>query len=92
MAGMKISLVSAMRARDVSQPRAADEAAAERTDAATAVSRPKPDTRLAASEQAPAETDVTSESAPPGQHLAAQPQAEDCRQRVSTDRRRGRRR
>jgi len=40
MAGMKISLESAMRARDVSRPRAADDAAAERTEAAAAGSKP----------------------------------------------------
>ena len=38
---MKISLDSAMRARDVSEPRAADEAAAEQAEAAIAAGRPK---------------------------------------------------
>jgi hypothetical protein len=37
---MKISLDSAMRARDVSEPRAADEAAAERAEAAIVAGRP----------------------------------------------------
>jgi hypothetical protein len=40
MAAMKISLDSAMRARDVSEPRAADEAAAEQAEAAIVAGRP----------------------------------------------------
>ena len=39
MAAMKISLDSAMRARDVSEPRAADEAAAEQAEAAIVAGR-----------------------------------------------------
>jgi hypothetical protein len=56
MAGMKISLDSAMRARDVSQPRTADEAAAERTEAAIAPGKPESGTRPATSSQVPAST------------------------------------
>ena len=75
MAAMKISLDSAMRARDVSQPRTTDEATAERTDAAKAVSKPGPGARptpsalalggRAAGGLAPAtRADLASESAP----------------------------
>ena len=45
MAGMKISLDSAMRARDVSEPRAADEAAAEEAEAAIVAGRAAHGTR-----------------------------------------------
>ena len=54
MAAMKISLDSAMRARDVSQPRTADEAVAERAEAARAASKPESGTRLATGNQAAA--------------------------------------
>ncbi len=47
MAGMKISLDSAMRARDVSQPQRADEEAAELAEAAIADGRPLNDNQPA---------------------------------------------
>src|SRR5215472_7933270 len=55
MAGMKISLDAAMRARDVSQPRGADEVAAQLADAPFADRRPAvtPARRVQAQEPAP---------------------------------------
>src|SRR5262245_45318779 len=73
MAGMKISLDSAMRARDVSQPRAADEAAAERTEAAIAASKPGPGASPAPSDQVPA-SKVDPAASPAGQPQADGPQ------------------
>jgi hypothetical protein len=73
MAGMKISLDSAMRARDVSQPRAADEAAAERTEAAVAASNPGSGNRPAPSGQAAATT-PNPESTPADQSQADGPE------------------
>jgi hypothetical protein len=54
MAGMKISLDSAMRARDVSQPGPADDAVAEQREAAIAASKREPGTRPATSSHAAA--------------------------------------
>ncbi|HEY2076472.1 MAG TPA: hypothetical protein VGH53_09050 [Streptosporangiaceae bacterium] len=73
MAGMKISLDSAMRARDVSQPRTADEAAAERTEASIAPGKPEPGTRPATNSHAPAST-ADPERTPPDRQQADGPQ------------------
>jgi len=88
MAGMKISLDSAMRARDVSQPRAADEAAAERTEAAIAASKRGPGISPAPS-QVPAST-AGQETSPPDQPQAGGPQR--LAPRAATGRGRPRRR
>jgi len=90
MAGMKISLDSAMRARDVSQPRAADEAAAERTEAAVAASNAGSGARPVPSGQAPAPTaDV--ESIPADQSRANGPEARAARAATVRSRERRRR-
>jgi hypothetical protein len=68
MAGMKISLDSAMRARDVSQPRAADEAGAERAEAAiVAQHRPGPGPRSVLSGRGPGTAGPQSGLAGPAQ-------------------------
>ena len=86
MAGMKVSLESAMRARDVSRPRAADEVAAERTEAAVAATKAGSGTRPAPSGQAPVATaDVASVR-------ADQPEAGGPERRAATGRSRDRRR
>jgi hypothetical protein len=89
MAGMKISLDSAMRARDVSQPQAADEAAAERAETALAASKPGPGTGPAPSGQVPATTPGL-ESIPAGQPQADGPERRNAG--TATGRGRGRRR
>ena len=90
MAGMKISLDSAMRARDVSHPRAADEAAAERTEVAVSASNAGSGARPALTGQASAPAaDV--ESIPAGQSRTNGPEKRAARAATGRNRERRRR-